>query len=73
MRQYNPKKIHKYGFKNMVRVGKSGIIYDFFSVVEKAVLGFRGVVLKSCFALCKSHQSIKIVSCVLKISSVHQF
>ena len=29
MKQYNPKKIHKWGFKNMVCVGRSGIIYDF--------------------------------------------
>ena len=30
IRQYNPKKPHKWGFKNFVRAGKSGIIYDFF-------------------------------------------
>ena len=30
VKQYNPKKIHKWGFKNMVRAGRSGIIYDFF-------------------------------------------
>ena len=30
VRQYNPKKPHKWGFKNLVRAGKSGIIYDFF-------------------------------------------
>ena len=29
-KQYNPKKIHKLGFKNMVRAGHSGFIYDFF-------------------------------------------
>ena len=28
--QYNPKKIHNWGFKNMVCAGRSGIIYDFF-------------------------------------------
>ena len=28
--QCNPKKIHKWGFKNMVRAGQSGIVYDFF-------------------------------------------
>ena len=28
--QYNPKKIHKWDFENMVRAGKSGIMYDFF-------------------------------------------
>ena len=30
IRQYNPKKPVKWGFKNFVRAGKSGIIYDFF-------------------------------------------
>ena len=30
VRQYNPKKPHKWGFKNLVRAGQSGIIYDFF-------------------------------------------
>ena len=30
IRQYMPKKIHKRGFKNFVRAGVSGIIYDFF-------------------------------------------
>ena len=30
VRQCNPKKPHKWGFKNLVRAGKSGIIYDFF-------------------------------------------
>ena len=30
--QYNPKKIHNWGFKNMVCAGRSGIIYDFFYV-----------------------------------------
>ena len=29
VRQYNPKKPHKWGFKNLVRAGQSGIIYDF--------------------------------------------
>ena len=30
IRQYMPKEIHKWGFKNFVRAGKSGIIYHFF-------------------------------------------
>ena len=30
MRQYNPKKPHKWGFKNLMRAGQSGMIYDFF-------------------------------------------
>lgn len=30
IRQYNPRKIHKWGFKNQVRAGKSGFMYDFF-------------------------------------------
>ena len=30
IRQYNPKKPTKWGFKNFVRAGKSGMMYDFF-------------------------------------------
>ena len=30
VKQCNPKKIHKWGFKNMVRAGQCGIVYDFF-------------------------------------------
>ena len=30
IRQYNPKKPNKGGFKNLVRAGASGIIYDFY-------------------------------------------
>ena len=30
IRQYNPKKPVKWGFKNFVCVGSSGMIYDFF-------------------------------------------
>ena len=30
VKQCNPKKIHKWGFKNMVRAAQSGILYDFF-------------------------------------------
>ena len=33
IRQYNLKKPHKWGFKNFVRAGKSGLIYDFFFYV----------------------------------------
>ena len=30
IRQYNPKKPKKWGFKNFVRAGESGFMYDFF-------------------------------------------
>ena len=30
IRQYNPKKPCKWGFKNIVRAGKSGFMYDFY-------------------------------------------
>ncbi len=30
IRQYNPKKPKKWGFKNLVRAGSSGLMYDFF-------------------------------------------
>lgn len=35
IRQYNPKKPHKWGFKNLVRAGASGIMYDFYIYVGK--------------------------------------
>ena len=35
IRQYNPKKPHKWGFKNLVRAGVSGMMYDFFSMSGK--------------------------------------
>ena len=38
VRQYNPKKPHKWGFKNLVRAGQSGIIYDFFLYGGKIAL-----------------------------------
>lgn len=43
IRQYMPKKIHKWGFKNFVRAGAFGIIYDFFSTQDKKVLVKRNV------------------------------
>ena len=39
VKQHNPKKIHKWGFKNMVRAGRSGIIYDFFMYSGKHSAG----------------------------------
>ena len=35
IRQYNPKKPVKWGFKNMVRAGSSGIMYDFYIYTGK--------------------------------------
>ena len=35
IRQYNPKKPKKWGFKNLVRAGGSGIMYDFFIYAGK--------------------------------------
>ena len=35
IRQYNPKKPKKWGFKNLVRAGSSGIMYDFFIYTGK--------------------------------------
>ena len=39
IKQYNPKKVHKWGFKNMVRAGQSGFIYGFFMYVWKHSVG----------------------------------
>ena len=36
IKQYNPKKPHKWGFKNLVRAGASGIMYDFYIYTGKA-------------------------------------
>ena len=38
VKQYSPKKVRKWGFKNMVRVGQSGIVYDFFVYGRKSIL-----------------------------------
>ena len=53
IRQYNPKKPHKWGFKNFVRAGQSGMIYDFFFYTGAASAGgektsAKNVVLKLC-------------------------
>ena len=39
VKQYNPKKIHKWGFKNMVRVGQSRMICEFFMYDRKHSAG----------------------------------
>lgn len=39
LRQHNPMKIHKYGFKSMVRAGQSGIIHKFFMYRGKSSAG----------------------------------
>ena len=44
IRQYLPKKIHKWVFKNFIWAGASGIIYDFFFYAGQSVLGERNVV-----------------------------
>ena len=35
IRQYNPKKPKKWGFKNLVRAGASGIMYNFYFYAGK--------------------------------------
>ena len=35
IRQYNPKKPRKWGFKNLVCAGSSGMMYDFYSCTGK--------------------------------------
>ena len=37
IRQYNPKKPSKWGFKMFVRAGRSGMMYDFFCMQGKIV------------------------------------
>ncbi len=39
IRQYNPKKPVKRGFKNLVRAGSSGMIYDFYVYAGKDAAG----------------------------------
>ena len=48
IRQYNPKKPVKWGFKMFVRAGVSGMMYDFFSIVERIALR-RSVQLRELF------------------------
>ena len=53
IRQYNPKKPHKWGFKNFVRAGRSSLIYDFFFYVGAKTTGTdqcsaKSVVMKLC-------------------------
>ena len=53
IRQYNPKKPAKWGFKNFVRAGKSGMMYDFFLYAGAKSTGqakctAESVVLKLC-------------------------
>ena len=53
IRQYNPKKPNKWGFKNFVRAGQSGLIYDFFFYTGAKSAGkekctAKDVVLKLC-------------------------
>ena len=38
IRQYNPKKPVKWGFKNFVRFGESGIIYEIFYILAKKII-----------------------------------
>ncbi|CAB3977807.1 Hypothetical predicted protein [Paramuricea clavata] len=59
IRQYNPKKPTKWGFKNFVRAGKSGMIYDFFIYAGAKSTGqekctSESVVLKLCESLAKN-------------------
>ena len=58
IRQYNPKKPTKWGFKNFVRAGKSGLMYDFFIYQGAKSTGqekctSESVVLKLCSTLPK--------------------
>ena len=39
VKQYNPKRIHEWGFKNKVRLGQSGIMYDLFMYGKKHSAG----------------------------------
>lgn len=53
IRQYNPRKPHKWGLKNFIRAGQSGMIYDFFFYTGAAKDGeekssARNVVLQLC-------------------------
>ena len=47
VKQYNLKKIHKWGFKNMVTAGQSGMIYNFLFMAENIVQVQKDMVLKT--------------------------
>ena len=48
VRQYNPKNPHKWGFKNLMRAGQSGMIYDFFIYGGKNDNGGNPLTAKDC-------------------------
>ena len=59
IRQHNPRKPHKWGFKNFVRAGQSGMIYDFFFYTGAKSTGAekntaKGIVMKLCENVPKS-------------------
>ena len=59
-KQKSPKKVHKLGFKNMVRTGQSRMIYSFLCMAENIVQVQHDVVLKNLFyVLSKNSPNIK--------------
>lgn len=77
-RQHNPNKPHKWGFKNLVRAGVSGIIYDFMLYAgDDTFRGIQfepeeehlGVGAKTVLALCKSVKDRPCILCTLTIDS----
>ena len=58
-RQYNPKKPKKWGFKNLVRAGASGFMYDFYIYEGKSKATEKGTEYEK---LIKSAQVVAIVA-----------
>ena len=70
VKQYNPKKTHKWGFKNMVRAGQSGMTYDFFMYDGKHSAGAERCGVKNLFyVLSKNSPNIKTFAYILIIGS----
>ena len=54
IRHYLPKKIHKWGFKNFVRAGESGITYNFFIYSSANTLGWAQ-------CSCEDHEVLRLI------------
>ena len=70
--QYSPRKPVKWGFKNFVRAGMSGMIYDFFLYTLVLFQPHRNAHVNMLFsAFAKPYQEIKITNCFSIIGSLH--
>ena len=60
--QYNPRKPVKWGFRNFVHSGSSGIMYDFFICCEKTESGKKCA--GSCVQMCSNYSDPALSSTI---------